>query len=183
MNKADPEKTSGLQQVKNRTISGNVLLWKLHGTIHIADNHISEIMTDIVVFVDSRGGNTKKVADAIAEELGIAVGDVKAPVPDDAKILFLGSGTYGGKPGETMMKFIESGNVTGRKVALFGTSSSPAGSENMIAVMADALMKKGATILGNFQCRGKFLLMNRGHPNKEDLDNAKKFAREMLIIR
>ena len=147
-------------------------------------NHpISENMTDIAVFVDSRGGNTKKVADAIAEELGIAVGDVKAPVPENAKILFLGSGTYGGKPGEAMTKFIESADFTGRKVAIFGTSSSPAGSEKMIAVLADALMMKGATILGNFHCRGKFLLMNRGHPNKEDLDNAKKFAREMLIIR
>ena len=53
----------------------------------------------------------------------------------------------------------------------------------MIAAMADLLTRKGATILGNFHCRGKFLLMNRGHPDKEDLDNAKKFAREMLILR
>ncbi len=140
-------------------------------------------MADIAVLVFSRGGNTRKVADAIAEELGIKAGDVMASPPDDAKILFLGSGTYGGKPGEAMTKFIESADFMGRKVALFGTSSSPAGSEKMIAVLADALMKKGATILGNFHCRGKFLFMNRGHPGKEDLDNAKKFAREMLIIR
>jgi len=137
-------------------------------------------MADIAVFVDSRGGNTRKVGDAIAEELGIKAGDVTAPVPDDAKIIFLGSGTYGGKPGEAMMKFIESGNFTGLKVALFGTSGGPAGSEKMIAVMADALKLKGATILGSYHCRGKFLFTNRGRPNKEDLDNAKKFAREML---
>jgi len=137
-------------------------------------------MADIAVFVDSRGGNTRKVADAIAEELGIKVGDVTASMPDDAKIMFLGSGTYGGKPGVAMQKFIESGNFTGRKVALFGTSASPAGSEKMIAVMADALKLKGATILGNYHCRGKFLFTNWGRPNKEDLDNAKKFAREML---
>ena len=137
-------------------------------------------MADIAVFVDSRGGNTRKVADAIAEELGIKAGDVTATMPDDAKIMFLGSGTYGGKPGVAMQKFIESGNFTGRKVALFGTSASPAGSEKMIAVMADALKLKGATILGSYHCRGKFFLLNWGRPNKEDLDNAKKFAREML---
>jgi flavodoxin I len=137
-------------------------------------------MADIAVFVDSRGGNTKKVADAIAEELGIKAGDVTGPLPGDAKVMFLGSGTYGGKPGEAMMKFIGSGTFTGRKVALFGTSSSVAGGEKMIAVMADALKLKGAAILGNFHCRGKFLFTNRGRPNKEDLDNAKKFAREMI---
>jgi flavodoxin I len=140
-------------------------------------------MTDIAVVVYSRGGNTKKVADAIAEELGVEARDVTASPPADAKILFLGSGTYGGKPGEEMMKFIGSADFSGRKVALFGTSSSLAGSEKMIAVMADALTKKGATILGNYHCRGKFLLMNRSHPDKEDLDNAKKFAREMLNAR
>ena len=137
-------------------------------------------MTDVSVLVDSRGGNTRKVADAIAEELGITAKDVTASSTDDAKILFLGSGTYGGKPGEAMMKFIESGNFLGRKVAIFGTSASLTGSQKLISAMTDILKQKGATILGNYHCKGKFILVNRGHPNKEDMDNAKKFAREMI---
>ena len=137
-------------------------------------------MTDFSVVVDSRGGNTRKVADAIAEELGIRVADITKSPPDDAKILFLGSGTYGGKPGEAMMKFIGSGNFPGRKVAIFGTSGSLAGAQKMIGVMSDILKQKGATILGSYHCRGKTFLVNWGHPNKEDLDNAKKFAKEML---
>jgi flavodoxin len=137
-------------------------------------------MTEVSVFVDSRGGNTKKVADAIAEELGITVGDITTSSPDDATILFLGSGTYGGKPGEVMMKFIESGNLSGHKVAIFGTSASLTGGQKMIDAMSDSLKRKGATIVGSYRCKGKFFLVNRGHPTKEDLDNAKKFAREML---
>ena len=137
-------------------------------------------MTDVSVLVDSRGGNTRKVADAIADELGIKARDVTASLTDDGKILFLGSGTYGGKPGEAMMKFIESGNFSERKVAIFGTSASIAGAQKMIATMEDALTKKGATILGSYDCRGKIFLVNRGHPSSEDLDNAKKFAREMI---
>jgi len=137
-------------------------------------------MSDITVLVDSRGGNTRKVADAIAEELGVKVGEIKDPLPDNAKVLFLGSGTYGGKPGKDMMKFIESGTFSGRKIALFGTSMSPAGSEKMIAVMEGAAKKKGAAIIGSYHCGGKFLLFNSGHPDKEDLNNAKKFARDML---
>ena len=137
-------------------------------------------MTEVSVFVDSRGGNTRKVADAIAEVLGIKASDVTTSPPDDAKILFLGSGTYGGKPGEAMMKFIGSGNFPGRKVAIFGTSGSLAGAQKMIGVMTDILKQKGATVMGSYHCRGKTFLVNWGHPNKEDLDNAKKFAKEML---
>jgi flavodoxin len=137
-------------------------------------------MADIAVLVDSRGGNTRKVADAIAGELGVTVGDITAPLPDDAKVLFLGSGTYGGAPGIDMMKFITDGTFSGRRVALFGTSGSPGGAVKMIAAMEDALKRKGATILGSWHCRGKMFVMNWGHPTKEDLDNAKKFAKEML---
>lgn len=137
-------------------------------------------MTNVAVFVDSRGGNTRKVADALAEELGVAVGDITASLPADAGILFLGSGTYGGKPGEAMTKFIGSGTFSGRKVALFGTSAAPAGGEKMIGVMADALKQKGAAVIGRWHCPGKFLVMNWSRPNQEDLENAKKFARDML---
>lgn len=139
-------------------------------------------MNDIIVLVDSRGGNTRKVAEAIAGELGVTVGDLSAPLPGDAKTLFLGSGTYGGKAGEAMKKFISSNDFTGRRAALFGTSGSREGAQKMIAIMAEDLGKKGATILGNYHCRGKFLFTNRGHPDKEDLENAKKFAKEMLGI-
>lgn len=136
-------------------------------------------MTDVAVYVDSRGGNTRKVADAIAEELGVKVGDITAPLPDDAKVLFLGSGTYGGAPGIDMMKFVTDNTFTGRKVALFGTSGSVRAAEKMIAAMEDAMTRKGAMVLGIYHCRGQLFLFNRGHPNQEDLDNAKKFAGEM----
>ena len=53
----------------------------------------------------------------------------------------------------------------------------------MIAAMTDLLTRKGATILGSYHCRGKMFLINWGHPGKEDPDNAKKFAREMLTLR
>lgn len=137
-------------------------------------------MADISVLVDSRGGNTRKVADAIAEELGVKTEDVKTSQPGKAKILFLGSGTYGSKPGGGMTKFIEAGNFTGRRVALFGTSGGPEGAQKMIDAMADALKEKGATVLGSYHCRGKFFVMNRGRPNSDDLDNARKFAQEMI---
>ena len=56
------------------------------------------------------------------------------------------------------MKFIGAGNFSGRKVAIFGTSASVAGGQNMIVVMTNLLQQKGATILGNYHCRGKTFL-------------------------
>ncbi len=137
-------------------------------------------MSEYTVFVDSRGGNTRKVAEAIAGEIGGSIGNMGGSLPDDATIIFLGSGVYGGKPGDAMKKFIESGNFSGRKVALFATSGGEAGAKNMMAMMADAVIQKGGTILGDYHCRGKFLFTNRGHPSEEDLANAKKFARDMI---
>jgi flavodoxin I len=137
-------------------------------------------MERVAVFVDSRGGNTRKVADAMAAELGIPVWDMSASIPGDTTVLFPGSGTYGGKPAEVMMKFIGSGTFSGRRVALFGTSASPAGGKKMISVMGDALKQKGTSIIGSWHCPGRFLVMNRGRPNNEDFENAQKFAREML---
>lgn len=136
-------------------------------------------MTEVAVFVDSRGGNTRKIADAIAEELGVRAENVTTEVPD-AQLLFLGSGTYGGKPGEVMMKFITSNKFTGRRVALFGTSASLAGGQKMIVAMTDMVMQKGATVLGSSHCKGRFLLVNWSHPDREDLENAKQFARQMI---
>jgi flavodoxin len=127
----------------------------------------------------SRGGNTRKLADAIAEELGTKAADVKdATIDPAAGMIFLGSGCYGSKPGQDMAKFIEAHDFSGRKVALFSTSSGGAGNE--LRVMADALNRKGAIVLGKHTCKGKFLVMNRGRPNLADLDGAKKFAREMV---
>ena len=130
----------------------------------------------------SRGGNTRKLADAIAGELGVKAADVKAASLDkEAGVIFLGSGCYGGKPGEDMMKFISANDFTGRKVALFGTSASRGGKE--LQAMEEALKQKGANVLGKYECGGQFLvIVRRGHPNDADLANAKKFAREMAKL-
>lgn len=126
----------------------------------------------------SRGGNTRKLANAIAEELGVKATGVKAASVDPgAGIIFLGSGCYGGKPGEDMMKFIGANDFSGRKVALFGTSGGGQGKE--VQAMEEALKQKGADVLGRYCSKGKFLvLVSRGHPDKEDLAGARKFARE-----
>jgi flavodoxin len=78
----------------------------------------------------SKGSNTRKLANAIARELGVKATEIKtASIDPAADIIFLGSGCYGSKPGEEMMKFIEKNDFSGRNVAVFGTSGGNAGME------------------------------------------------------
>jgi flavodoxin len=125
-------------------------------------------------------GNTKKLASAIAEELGIKAMSIKSGIPGDG-LLFLGSGSYGDKPAEDMAKFIGENDLSGRKVALFGTSGRGEGRE--VQGMAEALKQKGANVIGSYHCKGNaFVVANMGHPGREDLEGARKFAREMAKL-
>lgn len=130
----------------------------------------------------SKSGNTGKLADAMAKELGVQATEVKTATFDRGPdILFLGTGCYGGQPGKDMVKLIETSDFRGRKVALFGTSGGGEGNE--VKAMAVALKTKGADVVGQFYCRGQIaLLFSHGHPNEADLAAARKFAREMARL-
>ena len=124
-------------------------------------------------------GNTKKVAEAIAAELGVKAENVKVKreLAKDS-FVFLGSGCYASRPGGKLRKFIARNDFKGRQVALFGTSGSGEGDE--VRVIAELLKPKGALIRGSFYCKGKvWFLFNRGHPTDEELANAREFANEM----
>jgi flavodoxin I len=111
----------------------------------------------------SRKGNTKKVADAIASELGVRAEDVEYAKLVENAFIFLGSGCYGGKPGKNMTEFIENNNFNSRNVALFGTSGGGEGVE--VKEMENLLIFKKALIQDKFFCKGKFLMFSRGRPN------------------
>ncbi|UCD54002.1 MAG: flavodoxin [Dehalococcoidia bacterium] len=133
-------------------------------------------MLEVVYY--SMRGNTKKVAEAIAAELGVKAEDVKAKkgLAKDS-FVFLGSGCYAGKPGKGLREFIARNDFKGRQMALFGTSSAGRGDE--VKVMEELLKPTGALIRGSFYCKGRFLCLNRKHPSDEELAKAKEFAKEM----
>ena len=123
--------------------------------------------------------NTKKVAQAIAAELGVKAESVKVKQElDKDSFVFLGSGCYANKPGRKLRQFIAQNDFKGRQVALFGTSGDGKGNE--VKAMAELLKPKGALIKGSFYCQGRaFFFLNWGHPSKEELANAREFANEM----
>ena len=139
-----------------------------------------EKMDQIIYY--SRGGNTRKVAEAIAEELQVNatnVNNASIGEIDNEMVLFLGSGNYGGRPGSKIIEFIKKNDFSNMQVALFGTSGGGKGNE--LKLMEEIIELNGATVKGKFYCKGKtFGLINRRNPTAEELNEAKSFAQKMV---
>jgi flavodoxin len=135
------------------------------------------------VIYSSQSGNTKRIALAISEELGVEAKNVKSTdsLTEGADI-FIGSGLYLLRPSKRIRKFIQNNNFHGKRVALFGTSTTGIGIETIL--MERLLRKKGAVIVGKFYCPGRFFLhigrkilfIRKNRPSYKDLDKAREFA-------
>ena len=137
----------------------------------------------IALIYFSRGGNTRKIAEAMAEELGVTAVDVKKEKPDvgDVDLLVVGSGVYGGKPGKELVAYLEGLKpVEGKKAACFSSCASGDASKTLQA-MKDILSKKGYSNVDCFSCLGKWLLglSRRGHPSEGELAQAREFAKKL----
>ncbi len=130
----------------------------------------------------SRGGNTKKIAEAIAEELEDVLKSEQIPPaypPENVALLFLGTGEYAGKPDPKMVEFIRTLNTDRVKnAAVFGTSAGGAG--KAVEAVKALLKEKGINVVDeSFSCKGKFLLSNRKKPDDSDIKSAKEFAKKV----
>ncbi len=131
-------------------------------------------MYDVIYF--SRGGNTRKVAVAIADELKVKARHIRSVknLPEGVDV-FLGSGLYLLRPSKLVRDFIQNNDFQGRKVALFGSSTSDIGIETYW--MERALRRKGAIITAKFHCAGNFFFIRGSRPTDKDLEKARQFAR------
>jgi flavodoxin len=140
-----------------------------------------ESMKYLVVYF-SRSGKTGRVAEAIAQQLGCRAlnGRKQKPDPSGADLLIVGSGNYGGTPHKAFYEFVDGlPQGTDLKAAIFATSG---GLEpKCLGIMEEALKTKGYEVISRFDCRGQMMLLNRGHPNEEDLRNARAFAKELEV--
>jgi flavodoxin len=137
----------------------------------------------IKVFYCSKTGNTKKVAEAMAHELGCEAESILSnSTPVSADLLFLGAAvyaTYNHEINPAVVKFIERLDPEKiGKVVLFCTGFA----NTAVGIMKNHLVKKGIPVAENsFYCKGKlFIFFNFGHPDKADFENAKRFAKSMV---
>lgn len=126
----------------------------------------------------SRGGNTKKLADAISEAIGVEAKTVSEPLTEDVDILFLGSSVYAYGVDDEVKKFISQINVKVGKVVNFSTAALIQSTHKQIA----KLLKERQIPFAEeeFACRGSFAMMHKGKPDAGDCKTAADFAKKIV---
>ena len=125
----------------------------------------------------TKTGNTKKLAEAVAKELGVEALPLSEPVNEAVDLLFLGNSYYAFSIDPEVRKFVESldGGKVG-KIVNFGSAAMLNSTYKKVKAVAD---KKGIAMdTREFHCRGEFKGIHKGRPNEEDLKAAAQFARQ-----
>jgi flavodoxin len=125
----------------------------------------------------TKTGNTKKLAEAVAKELGVEALPLSEPVNEPVDLLFLGNSYYAFSIDPEVRKFVESldsGKIG--KIVNFGSAAMLNSTYKKVKSVAD---KKGIAMdAREFHCRGEFKGIHKGRPNEEDLKAAAQFARQ-----
>ncbi len=126
----------------------------------------------------TRSGNTKKLADAISEAIGVEAKNIETPLNEKADILFLGSSYYGFDVDNAVKAFIKANKENIGTVVNFGTSALLGSTQKMIKKVTD---ENGVALSDEeFHCRGTFGIMHKGRPNAEDIKKVKAFAKKVI---
>ena len=132
----------------------------------------------IAVRYYTRGGNTKKLADAISKAVGVDAETTSVPLTEDVDILFLGSSVYANGVDDAVKEFVDGISVKVGKVVNFSTAALVKSSYKQVAKL---LEKKHIPFAKEeFYCRGSFTVMHRGRPNADDCKAAAEFAGKIL---
>lgn len=133
---------------------------------------------NIAIRYYTKTGNTKKLADAIAEVCNVEAKTVAEPLTEDVDILFLGSAVYAAGIDNSIKEFLKNISVN---VGCIYSFSSAALLESTFGQVKKEAEANGLKISDDeFHCRGAFKLIHRGRPNDEDLKNAQEFAKRII---
>lgn len=125
----------------------------------------------------TRSGNTKKLADAIGEAIGVEAKDVSTPLEEPVDIFFLGSSVYAAGVDDAVKQFIADNHDKIGMLYNFSTAALISSTYKQIQKIAAA--HGVAVAKEEFHCRGSFAMMHKGHPDQEDLDAAAAFAKKI----
>ncbi len=156
------------------------------------------------IVYSSKTGNTKKVASAISEVLGVPTYHLTdAPLPSEYDLLYLGFWVDKGTADKQTQAYIAS--IKGEKIALFGTLGAYPDSDHAIECKqrVEELVSENNQCVGVFLCQGKIdssltkafqgkgsphpmtpermarHLESQKHPDENDLKNAQAWAEKL----
>ena len=126
----------------------------------------------------TRGGNTRRLAEAVAKALNVEARTVDAPMDGRADVVFLCASVYGGMPEKSVITFVkQNARDIGRLVVL---STSASGRSTFTKLKAAAEDMGVPVSEAYFHCPGAFMFLHRDRPNEEDCKNAATFAEAQL---
>lgn len=132
----------------------------------------------IAVRYYTRGGNTKKLAEAISKAVGVDAETTSVPLTEDVDILFLGSSVYANGVDDEVKKYIKGINVKVGKVVNFSTAALIKSSYKQVARLLEE--KHIPFAKEEFYCRGSFAMLHKGRPNADDCNAAADFAKKII---
>ena len=125
----------------------------------------------------TKTGNTKRLAEAVAKELGVEALPISEPVNEQVDGLFLGNSYYAFTIDPEVRRFIAalSKDKVG-KIVNFGSAALLNSTYKKVKAEAD---KVGIPMdEKEFHCKGEFKGLHRGRPDEADLAAAVEFARQ-----
>ena len=126
----------------------------------------------------SRGGNTKKLAEAISKAITIPAKTTDEPLSEDIDVLFLGSSVYAYGVDDNVKEFIKNINVKVGNVVNFSTAAIIKSTYKQVKKLLD---EKGIQMAKEeFYCKGSFGPLHKGKPNENDLKEAMEFAKRVV---
>ena len=126
----------------------------------------------------TRGGNTKKLADAISKAVGVDAKTTSTPLTEDVDILFLGSSVYANGVDNEVKEFIKGINVKVGQVVNFSTAALLKSTYKHVSKLLEE--KRIPFAKEEFHCRGSFAVLHRGRPNANDCNAAADFAKKII---
>ena len=130
----------------------------------------------------TKTGNTKRLAEAIAKELGVEALHISEPVNEAVDYLFLGNSYYAFTIDPEVKAFVASLDKTKiGKIVNFGSAAMLNSTYKKVKKVAD---KVGIPMDGKeFHCKGEFKGIHKGRPNEEDIAAAVEFAKQYIQCR
>ena len=127
----------------------------------------------------TKTGNTKRLAQAIADALGTEALPLSVPVTEKVDLLFLGNSYYAFSIDPEVRDFIHSlDKKTVGKIVNFGSAALMNSTWKKVRAEAD---KVGIPLEEReFHCRGEFKGIHKGKPDTADLKAAADFARKIV---
>ncbi len=134
---------------------------------------------EIAVRYYTKTGNTRRLAEAVAEAVGAEALPLSSPIEVPVDILFLGNSYYAFSIDPEVREFIRKldKSKVGR-IVNFGSAAMLNSTYKKVKAEAD---KVGIPMdEREFHCKGEFKGVHKGRPNAEDLAAAADFAKSII---